>query len=1634
MLRKLLIIAFLLVVGISGFTRSLDDILRSGVIYVAFTRSSYNSINRYIAEEFAKYLDVKMVPVFTTWDENFSNNGKIPPDLETNPNISYTPDALKKADFICGTIYVFPWRKKLFDYAGIMYVSDLLVVRKQNVINPLLEPFLPKYLVKLIKNSGIKVRTYRDLKGMKIALLGNSSYQKDIQRINKQIGGGIQIVLTQSEEQSQRLMESGKVDGFVAVSYLALKYLKTHPQARLAFPVGKPFKVGWAVQKGNYALEKEINNFFENLKGSGKLDQLFLKYYGIDYKTYLEIINSYAQAQSYGRDLDEILQSGRIIVAVRDRDMIYHPHGPKQFSTYLAEAFAKYLGVKLVLVVAPNLATYFEDSQGKIVKDSSYTPEFMKKVDVVCDLLEPVPWRLNKVDIIGYLPMAKVVVARKGLKIRSVADLKKLRGVTAKGSSYEQALIDNGIKNYFYAPASDLLKIVQEGKADYTLISFIYSLPKYPDLEAKFIIGDIKKVGWAIKRNQPKLRQKILEFFDYAKKTGLLDKYFKKQTGMPFKAVEKYLTALYQTYNIGIFPFVQYETDQGLPQENIQDIFQDTKGYIWFATLGGAVRFNGRKMRVFTTNNGLLSNEVFDIDEDTSSKTIYFATLRGISTYKNYKFDSLITDHPFRRIFIDPYNNKWFYGDYGAVILTNKNHEIDLNYKFSHFPQSIKSVVYVPKLKKYLLATNKGLYAVDISFNSFQKLSSKVFFDLFVDEDQNIWLSGDDGLYFNDSAQTILSGSIGRKINRQLKIGNDIISKIIQSRDGAIWLISNFRAYQIFSLQQTPIVYDQNIGLSGQKILSFFSDNEENYWFGFSGGVQKLSNRSLRIIYPTTLKYYVHSLEFDKNNQLWIAFTNSLYVLGDNLIKLSSKLNSEEKSYAVDLGPDDNMLVASTNALYLIDTKTFKIVKKHQFKNELPQVEKVFISSNGQIFILTGSSGVIYYLKNFNAEPVKLESPLTAFVYQLTEYDGLIVGGNSTGLIYFNGKKFKVLRNLSHTVWTLKVINDTLYVGTEQGLGIFTAGNFHLFRDIDLPNKCVTAIEPASDKNHLWIGTNKGFCYVNMKDHKVEFTVDANDGLPGNEIAFDGLRIDSKGLLWVGTLHGIANYDIKKMSMQKYAPNCQIEAIYLNGEEVYSLPKVLKYSQNNITFELTGLSFKNEESLMYQYYLRGLKNKYFPGWKGNSYKATFQNLPPGNYVFAYRAKGKDGIWSYYKDVRFQIEKPIWQKTWFIILMIILFISAMYVLIKLREKALKKRNEMLERLVAERTREIELQKVELEQKNAELQQQQEEIIAQRDELARQRDLARKQRDEIQRQQEAIMDSIYYAKRIQSAILTPKEQIKKFIPEFFILYMPRDIVSGDFYWFKKVGDQIIVAAADCTGHGVPGAFMSMLGIALLEEIVMTHRDNLKTGLILDTLRERIIESLHQTGKIEEAKDGMDIALYILNTKTLRLQYSGAFNPLIIIRNGVLYELKANRMPIGIFEDVNDHFDTIYFDTQTNDMIYSFSDGYASQFGGKNGKKFRLSRLRKLLLTISERSMEEQYQALVTALKNWMGVAYEQVDDILVIGVKVVWKQTVKPQPLEQDYSKFISVIRPEELHKKKKIASPKSSDSQSKKQQQ
>lgn len=1566
-------------------SRSLDEIKKSGVVYAAFTESSRNSINYKIALEFAKFLNVKLIDITTTWDDNFTQDGIRHDDLETNPSYYYTPDALQKADFICGTIYVFDWRKKIFDYAGTMQVSDLLVIRKTTKdFNFLTQLIIPEEYLDLVEHSEIK--TLDDLKGKKIALLENSSYEKNIELINEKLGNSITIVRTKSEEESQKLLIEGQVDAFVAVSYLALKFLNENPDiSKLAFPVGKPFDVGWAVQNENYELADEINNFYLTIKGDGTLNQLFQNSYGIDFKTYLDIINSYLENDEKSiRTYDDIISSGKIIVSLREREMIFNKNGSKQFSHQLAEALANFMKLELEIRIVPSLSDYFEASDGILYKDSTYSPAYFDDVDIACDLLSPVPWRLSKVDVIGYMPNATIIVGNKNKKITTVADLKKLKGVTAKGSSYEQALVDNNITNYYDVPATEMLNEVASGRADYTLVSIsIYSLPEYENLEAKFIIGEIQKTGWAIKRNHPKLKQKILEFFDYAKKYGIFDEFFKQQTGMPFKAAEKYLIALHQTYNIGVFPFAFYGSDDGLPQENITSIFQDDDGYIWFGTFSGAVKFNGRTMQNYDNENGLISSKVLDIAQD-STGTVYFATLKGISSLKGGKFDSINVGTPFKHILIDSHQRKWFYGDAGIIIHDGKE-EIIIKDVIENAPININSIAEIFNQDKFVIASGEGLYMFDVQNYSLEKITDTSTYYAFVDADKKLWISAKNGVFYTDF-YNLENNNFGEPINKTSNI-NSKINKITQTTDGAIWLISNFKAYQIFSLNLSPIIYDQTIGMSGQKILSFFVDKEENIWFGYYGGVQKLTNKSLRVIYPERLKFYTNTIVQDNLNHFWFSFNNTLFVLGDSLEELTYKFSDSYSSFVTAENPEGNIIVGSEKGLFEVDPKTKKIIRSNIFDTKIQFLKNIFIDSRGQIFISSGFNGVVYYLRNFDSTPKSIENKSTSLLQDFYELDSGIIGANNSGLVYFTNGTFKPYINLDYSVSTIQKINNKIYVGTDNGMYILEDNALKKIDISNLSNNSITAISRANDTSYIWVGTTQGLNYVNTIDWTTEFEVNAQDGLPGNEIAIDGLLVDAKGMLWIGTLHGIATYDIKKKSLQKYTPDCKVEEITLNRQLVNELPKTLKHNQNNFIFELSGLSFKNEKSIVYDYYLRG-KNKIFESSSGVPFKAAYQNLPPGKYTFLYRAKGKDGIWSYYRSLDFEILKPFWQRLWFIISVLILLIFSVYSIIKIREKALKAQNEELERLVAERTFEIEKQKSHIEGKNAELEQQQEEIIAQRDEIGKQRDVAEKQRDSIAEQQGEIMDSIYYAKRIQTAILPPKDYYKEFLPESFVLYRPRDIVSGDFYWIKKIGDDIVVIASDCTGHGVPGAFMSMLGSALFDEIILRANVAFDTGQILNDMRTGIIKALHQTGKVQEAKDGMDMAIYILNPKEGTLQFSGAFNPLYIARGDEIIELKADRKPIGIFEEIPTPFTTHHFKPQYGDLLYIFSDGYASQFGGPQGKKFKVSRFKKLLLTIKDRDIDEQKTLLNKTFENWMGVKNEQIDDVIVIGVRYIW----------------------------------------------
>lgn len=258
------------------------------------------------------------------------------------------------------------------------------------------------------------------------------------------------------------------------------------------------------------------------------------------------------------------------------------------------------------------------------------------------------------------------------------------------------------------------------------------------------------------------------------------------------------------------------------------------------------------------------------------------------------------------------------------------------------------------------------------------------------------------------------------------------------------------------------------------------------------------------------------------------------------------------------------------------------------------------------------------------------------------------------------------------------------------------------------------------------------------------------------------------------------------------------------------------------------------------------------------------------------------------------------------------------------------------------------------------------------------------DLIEEKNKDITSSINYAGRIQNAMLPRQNEIRGLAGKSFILYIPKDIVSGDFYWFTLVDGKMIIAAGDCTGHGVPGALMSMLGISFLEEIV--NNGNMSdTGLILDELRTKVKKALHQKGTGEEAKDGMDLSLCIIDKKNNLLRYSGAYNNLYHIRCNELTEYRADRMPIGIHDSSDKKFTQHEIHTAPGDIIYMFSDGYADQFGGPGLKKFKYSAFRSLLLEIHCQSLKEQKSRLESEFYKWKG-NNPQTDDVMVIGIRI------------------------------------------------
>ncbi|MFH0843530.1 MAG: SpoIIE family protein phosphatase [Bacteroidota bacterium] len=377
-----------------------------------------------------------------------------------------------------------------------------------------------------------------------------------------------------------------------------------------------------------------------------------------------------------------------------------------------------------------------------------------------------------------------------------------------------------------------------------------------------------------------------------------------------------------------------------------------------------------------------------------------------------------------------------------------------------------------------------------------------------------------------------------------------------------------------------------------------------------------------------------------------------------------------------------------------------------------------------------------------------------------------------------------------------------------------------------------------------------------------------------------------------------------------------------------------------IIFDIIAPGYLKQNTTQYQYFI----NKQMSEWSQWSARTHYEKpiTHPGDYTLQVRARDLWGNVGEAQSVDFTIKAPFTQTLLFYILVTIAALILVIAIVRFRESQLHEKNRILEEKVRERTAEIEAQK------------------------------------------EEITSSIEYASRIQHAMLPMEEHFRNNFSDHFIFFKPRDIVSGDFYWIGEDDKSVYLTVGDCTGHGVPGAFMSTLGISTLNEIIANNK-SLQANKVLNLLRNKTMKSLHQTGKEGEASDGMDISFCMLSKDRKKLHYAGAYNPLFIFQNGEFKEYKANRMPIGIYYGEEVPFTNYAISVEKGDTLYLFSDGLADQFGGPDGSKFKKSNLKKILSEIYNRPLSEQRNILEAELLKWQG-SLAQVDDITIIGVRI------------------------------------------------
>jgi len=1024
--------------------------------------------------------------------------------------------------------------------------------------------------------------------------------------------------------------------------------------------------------------------------------------------------------------------------------------------------------------------------------------------------------------------------------------------------------------------------------------------------------------------------------------------------------------------------FDNYSVKEGLAQSTVYDIHQDMKGYVWLGTSAGVSRFDGIRFYNYSYKNGLGKNAVQKIIEDKFGN-LWFGHKGG--AISRLKGDSIQTFHPdttqadITTLLEDKEGNIWA-GTYGAGCFKIKNPNTTLlkDLDFIQYEENLDKYVFSIYEKRdgtLFFIVDGGIKYFDKENSLFEKFEPDnlpqfyQFTCMLEDSRNNLWFGTDigglyklnkDGTYKSYRAKDGLASNfintLSEDKNQQIWVGlwgfginiisdNKIetynhknglpdlkIRSITNDLEGNVLIGTNENGLCIFK-GSGFINYSEKEGIKGKQISAILQDSKGTFWFGTDEGLTIFKNPGSIFKNP---EFYntsnnkipedrIRFLKEDKNGTIWIAGEKTV------VSKSASSSNFDYNLYI-------NGYIRQNNFI------TAMVIDKQN---------SIWIGTINGLFVYDIDSDAI---SQFSEESGLASDDISSLF--VDSRARVWIGSKQKGLTVFDPVDTLFINIKEPSDFTPISVTESsdnkIWVGT-QSEGILVFDNYTLekqYRSTDgLLNDYITSLYSAINEN-IYIGTSSGLNKYNPKEQRFS-SYSSKTGFTGIEVKKNAGFVDKDGNIWLGTVKGATKINLAYNQDNLLEPKTHIDRLRVNLKDIKLKNGIeLNYLENAIIFDYTSICLSDPQAVVYKTMLEGAHKDWQPETKQTA--ESFSGLPPGKYTFKLIAKNSAGVWNKEPvEFSFVIKPPFWKSIWFYAIVVLIGLTIILVYIKMRERQLIKEKRVLEEKVEERTIEISKKNKELEVYN-----------------------------------KNVTGSIKYAKRIQDAMLPDEDYLKSILPEHFILYKPRDIVSGDYYWASKKEDQLIVAAVDCTGHGVPGAFMSMLGITLLDEIV-NKKNITDTAEILNQMRKAVIKSLKQRGMRGETQDGMDIALCSINTKTLEAQFSGAYNPIYLVRNDELTRYKGNRMPIGIYYKKASQFTSETIQLEQNDHIYLFTDGFIDQFNEYSGEKLMTKNFKRYLLKSQHLPMKSQRKYLEEKFADWKG-KIDQVDDILVLGLKI------------------------------------------------